>query len=129
VRDVDLRRSQLVVRGGKGDRDPVTVLPRACVGALARHLDRIRAQHERDVRRGAGWVELPFALARKSPAAGREWPWHWVFPATREYRDPETGQRRRHHLHETVLQDAVRDAVRRSGIAKRVTCHKQAARC
>jgi integrase len=75
------------------------------------------------MRRGAGWVELPHAFARKSPAAGRDWPWQWVFPATREYRDPETGQRRRHHLHETVLQDAVRAAARRAGLSKRVTCH------
>jgi integrase len=83
----------------------------------------MRGQYERDVRHGAGWVELPFALARKSPAAGREWLWQWVFPATRGYVHRETGQRRRHHLHETVLQHAVREAARRAGIPKRVTCH------
>jgi integron integrase len=123
VKDVDFARSQLVVRAGKGDRDRTTVLPRVCHRPLARHLERVRAQHERDARQGGGWVELPFALARKSPHAGREWPWQWVFPATRGYRHPETGQRRRHHLHETVLQHAVRAATRRAGIAKRVTCH------
>ena len=123
VKDVDFARAQVVVRGGKGDRDRVTVLPRACHAPLRRHLARVRAQHERDVREGRGWVELPFALARKAPAAGRDWPWQWVFPATRGYRDRDTGQRRRHHLHETVMQDAVRTAARRAGLAKRVTCH------
>ena len=68
-------------------------------------------------------MELPWALARKYPNAGREWAWQWVFPATRFYVDRETGQRRRHHLHESVLQRAVRDAVRLAGIPKRATCH------
>jgi integrase len=123
VKDVDFARGQLTVRGGKGDRDRATVLPRACHAPLRRQLDRVREQHERDVRQGAGWVELPSAFARKSPAAGREWGWQWEFPATRSYRDGVTGQRRRHHLHETVLQHAVREAARRAGLAKRVTCH------
>lgn len=74
-------------------------------------------------RRAPGWVELPGALARKPPNAGREWPWQWVFPATRIYTERDTGQRRRHHLHESVLQHAVRRAVLESGIAKRATCH------
>jgi site-specific recombinase XerD len=77
----------------------------------------------RDVEHGAGWVELPYALARKYPHAGREWVWQWVFPATRFYRDRTTGQVRRHHLHESVLQKAVKDAVGRAGIAKRATPH------
>lgn len=68
-------------------------------------------------------MELPFALARKYPNTGRDWAWQWVFPATRGYVEPETGQRRRHHLHETVIQDAVRRAVRAAGIAKKATCH------
>jgi integrase len=80
-------------------------------------------QHEADLRRGAGWVELPWALDRKYPNAGREWPWQWVFPATRFYVDGATGQRRRHHLHETVLQRAVIEAVRRLRLTKRATPH------
>ena len=90
---------------------------------LARHLEMVRRQHETDLRHGAGWVELPWALARKYPNAGREWPWQWVFPATRFYVDRATGERRRHHLHESVLQRAVKEAVRRTGIPKRATCH------
>jgi len=76
-----------------------------------------------DLAAGAGWVELPGALARKYPNAGREWSWQWVFPATRYYRDPVTGQRRRHHLHETVVQRAVRDAVKLAKIVKPASCH------
>jgi integrase len=80
-------------------------------------------QHGADVRQAAGWVELPYALARKYPHAGREWGWQWVFPARRFYVDRESGQRRRHHLHESVLQRAVKDAARRAGIAKPVSPH------
>src|SRR5690606_12663313 len=67
--------------------------------------------------------DLPGALRVKLPHAAREWPWQWVFPATRTYRHPETGQQRRHHLHETVLQRAFRDAVKTAGLTKRATCH------
>ena len=123
VKDVDFGRRQIVVRRGKGDKDRVTMLPAIVADELASHLDGVRAQHRRDVAQGAGWVELPDALVRKLPAAGREWPWQWVFPATRGYVERESGQRRRHHLHETVVQQAVRRAVLASGIAKRATCH------
>ena len=66
---------------------------------------------------------MPNALKRKYPNAGREWAWQWVFPATRIYVERLTGERRRHHLHESVLQRAVKDAVRRAGIAKPASCH------
>ena len=123
VKDVDFGRRQIVVRRGKGDKDRVTMLPAIVADELASHLELVRAQHRRDVAQGAGWVELPDALARKLPSAGRDWPWQWVFPATRGYVERESGQRRRHHLHETVVQVAVRRAVLASGIAKRATCH------
>jgi site-specific recombinase XerD len=90
---------------------------------LARHLERVREQHRGDLEAGAGWVELPTALARKYPKAGREWVWQWVFPATRTYVDRLTGEHRRHHLHESVLQRAVKQAVWRAGIAKRAGPH------
>ena len=99
------------------------MLPASLKVELARHLDRIRKRHADDIGRGAGWVELPAALGRKYPNAGREWPWQWVFPATRTYRHIETGQLRRHHLHESVVQRAVREAVLAAGIPKRATCH------
>ncbi len=123
VKDVDFAGNEILVRGGKGDRDRVTVLPGIIQAELARHLAEVRHLHDSDLAEGAGWVELPHALAQKYPAAGREWGWQWVFPATRPYEDPVTRQRRRHHLHETVIQRAFREAVRATGIAKRASCH------
>jgi integron integrase len=123
VKDVDFGRNQIAVRRGKGDNDRVTMLPASVKRELAAHLDRVRVQHAEDLARGAGWVELPGSLARKLPSAGRDWAWQWIFPATRLYVERESGERRRHHLHETVVQHAVRRAVLASGIAKRATCH------
>ncbi len=123
IQDIDFARNRIVIRGGKGDKDRVTMLPAVLKADLARHLEAVRTQHQRDLQQGAGWVELPTALDRKYPSAGREWVWQWAFPATRPYRDRETGQWRRHHLHESVLQRAVKDAARRTGIAKRATPH------
>jgi site-specific recombinase XerC len=99
------------------------MLPATLGVDLAAHLEHVREQHRRDLSQGAGWVELPDSLARKVPSAGREWAWQWVFPATRLYVHSESGQRRRHHLHETVLQQALRRAVLAEGIPKRATCH------
>ncbi len=123
VKDDDFAANQIVVRGGKGNKDRVTVLPTIIKADLAQHLESVQRQHERDVSRGAGWVELPFAFARKSPNAGREWGWQWVFPATRIYVASESGERRRHHLHESVLQRAVKAAAQDARIAKLVSCH------
>jgi integron integrase len=123
VKDVDFGAGQLTVRRGKGQRDRAALLPQSLVEPLTRHLAAVRRQHEVDVARGAGFVELPNALSTKYPNAPREWPWQWVFPATRTYVHPETGERRRHHLHETVLQRAVREAARAAGLSKPVSCH------
>ncbi len=123
IKDVDFGRNQLTVREGKGDKDRATMLPQSVRAELQAHLERVRAQHQRDLAANAGWVELPNALAAKLPSAGREWPWQWVFPATRTYLHRESGRVRRHHLHETVVQQAVRRAVLASGIGKRATCH------
>jgi integron integrase len=123
VKDVDFSANQIVVRSGKGQRDRVTLLPAVVRPALAHQIERVRVQHERDIRAGAGWVALPHALSRKYPNAGRELAWQWVFPATRLYMDRVAGQRRRHHLHETVMQRAVHSAVREAGIAKPASCH------
>ena len=123
VKDVDFARKQIMVRAGKGDKDRATPLPTVVIPELALHLDVVKRQHERDLSRGAGGVELPWALGRKYPHAGREWGWQWVFPATRIYVERATDQRRRHHLHESVLQRAVKEAVRRTGTPKRATCH------
>ena len=123
VKDIDFAKHEVVVRGGKGDRDRVTMLPERLEGPLLKQLAEVAAQHERDIAEGAGWVELPGALDRKYPNAGREWAWQWVFPAARTYADPGTGQRRRHHLHETMVQRVFREAVRSARVAKPGSCH------
>jgi integron integrase len=75
VKDVDFTRRQLIVRAGKGDKDRATTLPAIVTDDLTRHLETVKRQHEHDLANGAGWVELPWALARKYPNAGREWAW------------------------------------------------------
>ena len=123
VKDVDFGSNEITVRRGKGDRDRVTMLPASLRPALGVHLQAVHLLHDRRVAAGVGWVELPGALARKYPSAGREWGWQWIFPATRDYVESATGQVRRHHLHESVIQRAFREAVRASGIAKPAHCH------
>lgn len=111
VKDLDFETRQLVVRRGKGQKDRAALLPQSLVEALRQHVIEVRGQHEADLKGGAGYVELPHSLGVKYPNASREWAWPWVFPATRHYVHPETGERRRHHLHETVIQKAVKAAV------------------
>ena len=119
VKDVDFAMNQITIRDGKGHKDRPTMLPAAVKAELFAHIERVREQHQADLRYGAGWVELPGAFMRKYPNAGRDWGWQWVFPATRFYVERLTGQRRRHHLHESVLQRAVKDAVR--GAIRQIT--------
>ena len=123
VKDIDFASNQIVVRAGKGDKDRHTMLPAAVKEPLAKHLDLIRRQHQRDLERGLGRVALPNALERKYPNAGKEWSWQWVFPATSHYVDRVTGEKRRHHLHESVLQKAVKEAVRKAGVPKPASPH------
>jgi integron integrase len=123
VKDIDLGRREITIRRGKGQKDRRTVLPDALVEPLSRHLADVKVQHDSDLGVGAGAVALPDALALKYPSAPREWTWQWVFPATRFYRHAESGEIRRHHLHETVIQRAVRQAARAAGIPKPVTPH------
>ena len=123
VKDIDFTSNQIVVRAGKGDKDRHTMLPAAAKEPLTKHLDLIKQQHEGDIAHGLGRVALPNALERKYPNAGKEWGWQWVFPATSHFIDRVTGERRRHHLHESVLQKAVKRAVRKAGVAKPASLH------
>ncbi|HSC27907.1 MAG TPA: tyrosine-type recombinase/integrase [Vicinamibacterales bacterium] len=116
-------RGELTIRDGKGRKDRVTMLPAAVRAPLLEHLQRVRRQHDADLAAGRGGVALPGALASKYPRASSEWGWQWVFPATRFYVDRESGERRRHHLHESVLQRAVKDAARAAGLSRPATCH------
>jgi integron integrase len=123
VKDIDLRRFEVTVRDGKGRKDRVTIFPQKLVKPLSAHLERVQVQHRRDLKTGTGTVALPYALQRKYPNAASEWAWQWVFPASRKYIDRDTGQRRRHHLHQSVFQRAVKEAVRVAGIPKPATSH------
>jgi len=123
VQDVDFARREITVRQGKGGKDRRTMLPALAADALQGQLAETRRLHERDLAAGFGAVWLPHALDRKYPNAAQEWAWQYVFPASMRSVDPRSGAVRRHHLDETVLQRAVKAAVRRAGIAKPATCH------
>jgi len=123
VKDVDLGRQELRIRRGKGQKDRVTMLPGAAVALLQKHLVRVKALHDKGLVAGTGSVELPGALSRKYPGAERSWVWQWVFPAKRLYADRVTGELRRHHLHPSAVQRVMAAAMRRSGVAKKASCH------
>jgi hypothetical protein len=101
----------------------VTILPSAATVPLSTHLDLVRRQHDDDLAHGFGRVVLPFAIGRKYVNAATDWRWQFVFPAARICRDPQFGPPSRYHVHESVVQRAVAEAVRRAGVTKRVSCH------
>ncbi len=123
VRDVDFARREVLVRDGKGGKDRVTMLPESLVPELERHIERSRHLYEADRAAGLPGVFLPDGLEEKSPNAGREWPWFWVFPAERVSVDPRTRLGRRHHAYEQTLQRAIRRAVLAAGITKPASTH------
>jgi integron integrase len=123
VKDVDLERSELLIRDAKGSKDRVTMLPECLHLPLARLLARQHRVHALEGAEGGGRVMLPGAFVRKHPAAERAWPWQWVFPSERMFRDRVTGGLYRHHIHETVIQRAVHMAVIQAGLGKRASCH------
>ena len=122
IKDVDFARGQVTVRDPKWKRDRTTMLPAAITEELHEQIVQSRLIHQDDLAAGWGETWLPDAIARKLPSAARDARWHWVFPATRRWRDRD-GREGRHHLHETVVQRAVTEAVRATGIDKRATCH------
>jgi len=123
VKDIDFGQHQILIRGGKGNKDRITMLPTVAESILRKHLDEVRLTHARDLRRGGGRVDVPGALGRKYPKASTEFRWQWVFPAARTNIDLETRELRRHHTHVTVIQRAVAEAVRSAELLKRATCH------
>ncbi len=123
IKDVDMERGQVVVRGGKGDEDRVTVLPDALLERLAAHRDRLRELYEADRGAGLPGVWLPEGLERKYPRAGEAWEWQWWFPSRQLMHDPRTGLRRRHHVLDATLQHCIRQAARKARLDKKVTPH------
>ncbi len=123
VKDVEFRRNEITVRDGKGRVDRMTMLPLSCAPMLSEHLERVRQLHRADLARNLGRAPLPDALSRKYPNADRHWGWQFVFPASAHYKDRTSGVRHRHHLHESVVQKQMAEAVRRAGLAKPATPH------
>ena len=123
VKDVDFARGQIVVRGGKGDKDRVVMLPESLRRAMIEHLKEVKGTWESDLADGSGRVWLPGALRVKFPKAELEWGWQWVFPSAELSIDPETKVRRRHHVTDASVQGAVKLAGMRARLTKSVTPH------
>ncbi len=123
VKDIDCSANHIVVREGKGNKDRLTMLPLVVKTSLIAHLAHVWELHHRDLAQGFGNVYLPDALHRKYPSAPTEWGWQWVFPASQLSVDPRSGTRWRHHLHEVMLQRAVRAAASQAGLVKPVGPH------
>ena len=123
IKDLDFSLQQLMVRKGKGNKDRITMLPEQLLEALRDHLATIKQTHDNDLKNGYGMVYLPYPLKRKYSNADKEWGWQYLFPASKISTDPRSGIVRRHHLHESVLQRAMKKAVRAAHIYKPATPH------
>jgi len=123
IQDLDFGQGRIFVRGGKGGKDRTVVLPETLLETFVEHVEKVRALHQGDLRNGFGEVYIPEALARKYPNACREIGWQYVFPSKGRSVDPRSGKTMRHHVKESGLQKAVKTAVGRAGIRKRVGCH------
>ena len=123
IKDIDFGYNQITVRDSKGEKDRITMLPKKIIEPLKNHLDKVKEIHIEDLKNGYGNVYLPYAIERKYPNAKYDWGWQYVFPATKISTDPRTGIKRRHHLYDTVIQKAVKQAIRDAGISKHASCH------
>ena len=123
VKDIDFDYNQVLIRSGKGNKDRRSMLPQKCLDPLKRQIEYVRQLHRNDLANGYGKVYLPDALARKYPQANIQPEWQYLFPAEKISEDPRSGCKRRHHLHESVLQGKVKKAVRQAGIEKVASCH------
>lgn len=123
IKDVDFDYGQIIVRYAKGDKDRIVPLPERYRAALEAQIAMVENQHKKDMEQGAGSVYLPIALAKKYPKAQTELIWQYVFPSTQLSIDPHSGVKRRHHLHETSLQKAVKRAAVSAKLKKNVSSH------
>jgi integron integrase len=123
VKDIDFENHQIIVRDGKGEDDRLTMLPDAVIQPLQLHLKYVKIIHEKDLTDGCGLVYLPYALDRKYPNASKDWIWQYIFPAPDLSKDAHTGIVRRHHIHESTVQKAVKQAALLAKINKHVTPH------
>ena len=123
IKDIDFENNILTVRSGKGDKDRQTLLSKKAANSLKEHIQQIRKYYEDDRFEERPGVELPKALERKFPNAGKEWAWFWVFPSAKISVDPRSYIARRHHLYSSSLQKYFKEALRKSGIPKNASIH------
>jgi integron integrase len=123
IKDIDFENHRILVYDGKGGDDRITVLPDSLIPPLREHIQQVRAIHQKDLAEGFGAASMPYGLDKKYPLAGKEWIWQYLFPAATRYTDPQTRLTTRHHIHETAVQKAVKEAARIAKIQKRVTPH------
>lgn len=125
IKDIDYNYKQITVRDGKGAKDRITVLPDKLIPALKMHTNKVLARHKIDLAEGHGEVYLPYALKKKYPYAAKEAAWQYLFPAGTLSKDPRApiAAPRRHHLSESLVQKAVRRALRQTDINKPVSPH------
>lgn len=124
LKDLDFDYRTVTVRDGKGEKDRITPMPDSLIISLQRQLERVRLFHDEDLAAGFGRVYLPNALEKKYPNAAAELGWQYLFPAPKCSPDPRSpGVMRRHHIEASGLQRSVKEAARKAGIHKRVTCH------
>ncbi|XOF33595.1 MAG: integron integrase [Candidatus Electrothrix sp. YB6] len=123
VHDIDFDLKEITVRSGKGDKDRATTFPESAALFLQHHLAGVKLLHGRDLAQGYGEVYLPYALERKYPGAAKEWHWQYVFPAAKISTDPRTGVIRRHHLDPSSVNKAIKTAVKKAGVDKKVSAH------
>ena len=123
IKDIDFERKEITIRDGKGSKDRITMLPHSLIEPMKIHLIKVKQQFERDTHNKLPAVEMPLALAKKKPNAGKEWAWYWIFPSKNLSTDPVSGIVRRHHTHEQALQRAIKKASISANIAKPVSTH------
>jgi integron integrase len=123
VKDIDYQMKQVTVRSGKGSKERVTTFPSSIIPLLENHLAKVEILHQQDVHQGYGEVYLPYALARTYPHAGKEWGWQYLFPSRKLSTDPGSGKVRRHHVDPSVVNKAIKVAVKKLGLKKPVSAH------
>ncbi len=123
VTDINFERHELIIRNGKGSKDRITMLPEKCIEPLKESIENSRKLFDLDIEMGFDYIWLPNALNKKFPNAGKEFRWRFVFSSNTISRNPQNGERGRHHIHAKGVQRAVSGAVKGAGIDKYVTCH------
>jgi len=123
IKDIDFDNKQVIVRAGKGKKDRYTLMPKTIVKSLKKHMKKVKKLHDQDLAAGNGSVYLPYSLDKKYPNANKKFGWQYLFPSKTLSEDPDTGIKRRHHIHGRTLQRAVKTAIKRAGIRKHGGCH------